>query len=113
LTPDDCIHYDIHLLLIQAPRKLREKYGKRKEISEFDRTYTCRERNREHAKATRVRKRIFREVKISIMRMIMIIICYKYILCISPLFMYEYITQVEGILVEKGVIPASQVHHLK
>ncbi len=62
LTADNAISLGIHYMLLDAPRKPREKYGKRREISPTDRTNTCRERNREHAKSTRVRKRIFREV---------------------------------------------------
>lgn len=63
LTPADAIRHNVHCLLLEAPRKLREKYGKRREISSNERVLTCRARNREHAKATRMRKRIFREVE--------------------------------------------------
>ncbi len=62
LTPHDAIRYNVHNLLLQAPRKQREKYGPRREIDVDERILTNRERNREHAKATRTRKRIFKEV---------------------------------------------------
>eukprot|EP01031_Cornospumella_fuschlensis_P030237 gene30237-36542_t len=63
LSACDAIRLNIHHLLIHAPRKPREKYGKRKELTSTDRLLVCRERNREHAKSTRVRKRIFREIE--------------------------------------------------
>jgi len=62
LTPRDAIRFQVHELLLKAPRKVREKYGPRREIEADERILTNRERNREHAKATRTRKRIFKEV---------------------------------------------------
>eukprot|EP00981_Chlorochromonas_danica_P007545 scaffold1769_cov164-Ochromonas_danica.AAC.18 len=63
MTPEDAIRWGVFDRLIEAPRKQRAKYGKRREVSHSDRAVTCRARNREHARATRVRKRIFREIE--------------------------------------------------
>lgn len=66
MSPEDAIRWGVFDRLIEAPRKQRAKYGKRREVSQSDRAVTCRARNREHARATRVRKRIFREVNYTI-----------------------------------------------
>lgn len=63
ITAKDAIHLNIHHLLLQAPRKYRMKYGRRREVSEKERTVTNRVRNREHARATRMRRKIFKEVR--------------------------------------------------
>lgn len=63
ITPELAIHYGIHELLLSAPKKPRLKYGPRRLQGEDERQFLNRERNREHAKATRIRKKIFREVR--------------------------------------------------
>ena len=62
ITAREAVRLNIHHLLLQAPRKYRMKYGKRREISDKERTMTNRQRNREHARATRMRRKIFKEV---------------------------------------------------
>jgi hypothetical protein len=62
ISAKDAIKYNIHRLLLNCPRKSREKYGPRKEVDEDERLTTNRERNREHAKATRLRRKIFKQV---------------------------------------------------
>ncbi len=62
ITPEMAFHYEIHDLLLSAPKKPRIKYGPRRVQGETERQSLNRERNREHAKATRIRKKIFREV---------------------------------------------------
>jgi hypothetical protein len=63
ITPTMAMEYGIQDLLLSAPKKPRIKYGPRRFQGEDERQYLNRERNREHAKATRIRKKIFREVK--------------------------------------------------
>ena len=41
------------------PKKKRQKYGKRRVLSEKDRLELSRDRNKEHARSTRKRRRIF------------------------------------------------------
>jgi hypothetical protein len=48
----------VDISTLQAPRKTRVKYGKRKEISPLERAELNRERNREHAKSTRMRRKV-------------------------------------------------------
>lgn len=52
-------------LLNQAPRKPRGKYGPRKKLTSQEKMQLSKERNREHARATRLRKRVFKEVDIT------------------------------------------------
>ena len=47
---------------LQAPRKPRGKYGKRQDISPEEKLLISRERNREHARATRLRRKVFEVV---------------------------------------------------
>jgi hypothetical protein len=55
---------DLNLMddLQNAPTKPRSKYGPRKSLSKQEREQITRDRNREHAKATRIRKRMFKKV---------------------------------------------------
>ena len=46
----------------QVPRKSREKYGKRRILSESARLELSRGRNKEHARSTRKRRRIFEAI---------------------------------------------------
>jgi hypothetical protein len=62
LSAQDCIRLNVHHLLLSCPRKFREKYGPRKDKTEYDRILTNRERNREHARSTRMRRKVFRQV---------------------------------------------------
>lgn len=63
LSVADVLNLHLHPLLLQAPKKVRGKYGKRREVSTAQREALTRERNRDHARATRKRRRIFREVQ--------------------------------------------------
>eukprot|EP01041_Mallomonas_annulata_P001097 gene1096-2131_t len=59
LDAADTVRLGIMADLEQAPRKVRRKYGKRKVLSEEQRAELSRERNREHARSTRRRKKVF------------------------------------------------------
>ena len=50
------------LMILSAPRKVRAKYGKRRLLSEEERVEQARSRNREHAKSTRQRRKVFEAV---------------------------------------------------
>jgi hypothetical protein len=65
LSAQEALDLNIQEQLLSAPRKPRTKYGKRKVISAEERAAINKERNREHARATRMRKRIFKEVTLS------------------------------------------------
>lgn len=58
LSVDDCQKLDILQLLQQLPRKQREKYGKRKSLTQEEKSELTKQRNREHARCTRERKKI-------------------------------------------------------
>jgi hypothetical protein len=62
LTAEEAVDMDIVAKLLTVPRKSRKKYGQRREVSHEERAAISRERNREHASATRRRKKIFQEV---------------------------------------------------
>eukprot|EP01038_Epipyxis_sp_PR26KG_P010703 gene10703-14371_t len=61
---DEIIRYNILETLKRAPKKPRNKYGIRNKgkISEAEKNQISKERNREHARATRTRKRLFKEI---------------------------------------------------
>jgi hypothetical protein len=46
-----------------APRKIRRKYGARRELTAGERAEQTKERNREHARHNRRRRTIFRKVR--------------------------------------------------
>jgi hypothetical protein len=48
--------------LVGAPTKPRKKYGPRRPLTDEERMEITKQRNREHAKATRIRKRLFKQV---------------------------------------------------
>lgn len=58
----------IYLFGIQVPRKCRGKYGKRRVLSDDARLELSRDRNKEHARATRKRRRIFEAVLLNKIR---------------------------------------------
>jgi hypothetical protein len=62
ISAQEAVMIGIDKILLQAPKKHRAKYGPRREISSSYREEQTRERNREHAKATRKRRKLFREV---------------------------------------------------
>lgn len=62
LSASEAIALDIQQQLLLAPKKQRTKYGKRTHLSEEQRLALSRQRNREHARATRLRKKIFKQV---------------------------------------------------
>ena len=49
--------------LMEAPKKPRIKYGKRKPISKEEKLAVQKERNREHARSTRERQKLFKKVR--------------------------------------------------
>eukprot|EP00600_Ochromonadales_sp_CCMP1393_P002972 CAMPEP_0174982664 /NCGR_PEP_ID=MMETSP0004_2-20121128/16647_1 /TAXON_ID=420556 /ORGANISM="Ochromonas sp., Strain CCMP1393" /LENGTH=225 /DNA_ID=CAMNT_0016234697 /DNA_START=267 /DNA_END=944 /DNA_ORIENTATION=- len=53
------VEFNLHRLLLQAPKTPRQKYGPRSDLTEEERVTLNKERNREHAWATRQRKKIF------------------------------------------------------
>lgn len=65
LTASEVISLQLMDELQDAPRKPRTKYGQRKALTDYERLQQTRERNREHAKFTRVRKRLFKKVGLS------------------------------------------------
>ncbi len=67
LSAQDALDLNIQEQLLRAPRKPRTKYGKRKVVSAEERVAVNKERNREHARATRMRKRIFKEVVFAVL----------------------------------------------
>ena len=58
----DALRLDLLAFLEAAPRKERKKYGKRKTLSVSERSEIARQRNREHAKATRERRKVFAQI---------------------------------------------------
>eukprot|EP00597_Dinobryon_sp_UTEXLB2267_P013342 CAMPEP_0170127958 /NCGR_PEP_ID=MMETSP0020_2-20130122/20829_1 /TAXON_ID=98059 /ORGANISM="Dinobryon sp., Strain UTEXLB2267" /LENGTH=243 /DNA_ID=CAMNT_0010361675 /DNA_START=221 /DNA_END=948 /DNA_ORIENTATION=- len=54
LTAEEAIQLNIQHHLLYAPKKQRTKYGKRVALTADERAALCRQRNREHAKATRL-----------------------------------------------------------
>lgn len=62
VSPEEVIQSNIMDFLKLAPRKHRSKYGPRKAMTAEERRELSKERNRVHAKATRMRKRIFKKV---------------------------------------------------
>ena len=56
------IDLDIMKKLATAPKKNREKYGPRRKLTEAERLEVSRSRNREHARATRTRRKIFKKL---------------------------------------------------
>jgi hypothetical protein len=64
LSPGLANTYGVDRMLVDAPKKERKKYGKRRDVEIAERTLTNRERNREHAKSTRLRKKVFQKVSL-------------------------------------------------
>eukprot|EP01036_Dinobryon_divergens_P033250 gene33250-42994_t len=62
LSASEAIELDIQHQLLFAPKKPRTKYGKRSNLTPEERLALSRRRNREHARATRLRKKIFKQV---------------------------------------------------
>ncbi len=58
ITMDDARQLGIASLLQDLPRKERTKYGKRKKLSNDEKRVLTKERNREHARSTRTRKKM-------------------------------------------------------
>uniref|UniRef100_A0A7S2XWF6 BZIP domain-containing protein n=1 Tax=Fibrocapsa japonica TaxID=94617 RepID=A0A7S2XWF6_9STRA len=61
LSIEDARRLDILALLTNLPRKERTKYGKRKALTPEERNELTKQRNREHARSTRKRKKIIME----------------------------------------------------
>ena len=64
LSPQEIIRRGLMKRLKFAPKKVRGKYGPRKDLTAEERKNLSKERNRVHARATRMRKKIFKEVNI-------------------------------------------------
>mmetsp|Transcript_2738 Transcript_2738/g.3773 ORF Transcript_2738/g.3773 Transcript_2738/m.3773 type:complete len:302 (-) Transcript_2738:1895-2800(-) len=62
LTAEEAIQLNIQHHLLYAPKKQRTKYGKRVALTADERAALCRQRNREHAKATRLRRKLFKQI---------------------------------------------------
>lgn len=62
ITAHEAEQLNIVQYLLYAPKKQREKYGKRKPISKEEKLAVQKERNREHARATRERQKLFKMV---------------------------------------------------
>ena len=62
LTFKDIIDLNLENKILQCPTKQRTKYHKRKGLSADEKLKINRQRNREHAKATRIRRKIYKEV---------------------------------------------------
>ena len=62
LSAVDALRLDLMDFLESAPRKERKRYGKRKKLSISERSEIARQRNREHAKATRERRKVFAQI---------------------------------------------------
>lgn len=60
LSAREAVEIGVDRLLLKAPRKVREKYGPRRNMTQKQRDDQLKERNRCHAKATRMRRRLFR-----------------------------------------------------
>ncbi|KAJ1436848.1 hypothetical protein B484DRAFT_477529 [Ochromonadaceae sp. CCMP2298] len=59
LTAQAIIQLDLHEIVLNAPKTPRRKYGPRTELTEQQRNDMNKKRNRDHAWATRQRKKIF------------------------------------------------------
>lgn len=64
LTINDVIDLNIENKILQCPKTQRTKYHKRKGLSDDEKLKLTRQRNREHARATRLRRKIYQEVNI-------------------------------------------------
>lgn len=62
ISLEEIYELGIQDLIIRAPKKSRKKYGPRREVTGEEKKLVNRERNKEHAKATRLRKKIFKKV---------------------------------------------------
>jgi hypothetical protein len=62
LTAQEARALNIEQLLLLAPKKPRTKYGKRRSVSAEERAELSRQRNKEHARATRLRRKLFQKV---------------------------------------------------
>ncbi len=62
LSVKEILCLDLVSFLEKVPRKPRSKYGKRKKLTLQERAERLKQRNREHAKATRDRKKIFNTI---------------------------------------------------
>ena len=62
IRPNEVVQCNIMESLMHVPKKSREKYGPRKNLTVEERLELGRQRNREHARATRLRKKIFKKV---------------------------------------------------
>lgn len=61
-------------MLLKAPKTPRQRYGPRHELSAAERSALSKTRNREHARATRQRKKVFDQVHKQIGKYIYIVI---------------------------------------
>ena len=61
---EELLEYNVIEELMAAPKKPREKYGARikNQMSQKEQHVLNKERNREHAKSTRLRRKIFAKV---------------------------------------------------
>ena len=63
LSASECVELDLYHFLESIPRRKRSKYGKRRNNqSEAERLEITKSRNREHAKATRDRRKVFIQI---------------------------------------------------
>ena len=63
LSASECIDLDLYRFLESIPRRKRSKYGKRRiNQSNAERSEITKSRNREHAKATRDRRKVFTQI---------------------------------------------------
>ncbi len=65
ITMEDARQLGIVSLLQNLPRKERTKYGKRKKLSDDEKRVLTKERNREHARSTRTRKKMILDALVS------------------------------------------------
>lgn len=63
LSAQEAVQLNVQSKLLAAPKTPRKKYGKRKFISKEERYQVQKERNKMHARATRCRRKIFKEVR--------------------------------------------------
>ena len=63
LSVSECVQLDLLPFLESIPRTKRVKYGKRRsDLSDAERTNLIKSRNREHAQATRERRKVFMQI---------------------------------------------------
>lgn len=61
LSNEEIIRMDLMSSLAQFPRKVRQRYGPRKLLTAEQRIQQAKERNKFHARATRLRKKMFKQ----------------------------------------------------